>query len=128
MKKILFLSIFALLLSVGGAEAQVNLAWDMNHSQADAQSFTYRVYLNGATTGQVIPTVTCTVANSVTTCRTSLVGLTPGKYSVQLTAANSQGESGKSVALAFSTITVPNVPFNLRIEMTITGAVIKQEN
>jgi uncharacterized membrane protein len=124
LKKLLLAAAFLFLPSV--AQAQVQLAWDMNHTQADAQSFTYRVYLNSATTGTVVTPVTCTVANLVTSCRASLSGLTPGKYSITLSAANAQGESAKSVPLAFSTITIPNVPFNLRIEMTITGATIKQ--
>lgn len=108
----------------GKAEAQSTLAWDMpNTTQADAQSYTYRVYLNAATVGTVATGVTCTAAGSpsVTTCRLTLVGLTPGKYSVQLTAANSVGESAKSVVLAFSTLTIPNVPFNLRIELNLTA-------
>lgn len=79
-----------------------------------ANSYTYKLYADGATTGTVI-VMTCTGLTSPFTCTTPIGPFTPGPHSVTVTASNVAGESGKATAVGFSLVVVPAIPLNLRI-------------
>ena len=82
---------------------------------ATAQSYTYRVYADGAATGATIAMI-CTGTASPFVC-TALVGaFTPGSHTVTFTAANVAGESPKSAPLTFTMVIIPAVPLNPRIQ------------
>lgn len=103
------------------AEAQTTgtpssrLGWDQqNASAAEAESFTYRYYPDGATVGTVLTGVTC-VAGTPTVCSAPFPAFTPGNHSLTLTASNAAGESLPSAPLSFTFVVVPTAPANLRI-------------
>jgi hypothetical protein len=84
---------------------------------ATARAYTYRVYVDAATAGQVVTGVTCVAGPStgVQTCTMPFPAFTPGTHAVTLTAANQAGESAKSAAFTFTLVAVPGAPANIRI-------------
>jgi hypothetical protein len=82
---------------------------------ATANSYTYRYYADGATTGVAL-TVTCTGTASPFLCTAPVPAFTPGSHSVTLTAGNTAGESPKSVPFSFTMVIIPAVPANIRIQ------------
>jgi hypothetical protein len=111
----------AWLLLVGSAFAQTatpasRFAFDQTAPDlATANSYTYRYYADGATTGVAL-TVTCTGTASPFLCTAPVPAFTPGQHSVTLTAANIAGESPKSAPFAFTMMILPAVPANIRIQ------------
>lgn len=110
-----------LLLAAVAAPAQTPttgtpLVWDQPNvaDAAEAQSFTYRYYADGAATGIVLAGVVCSGSAPVI-CQAPFPAFTPGPHSLTLTASNSAGESAPSAALAFTFVVVPTSPANLRI-------------
>lgn len=86
-------------------------------SLATAQAYTYKLYVDGSATGQVLASVTCVAGASATvqTCTTPFPAFTPGVHSVTLTATNQAGESARSTAFTFTLVAVPGSPANIRI-------------
>ena len=104
---------------IGGAsmlrsQTPKQLAWDQAATDlAEAQSFAYKYYLDGATTGgATLPTVTCSGAASPFVCQSPLPTLPVGRHTLKLTASSADAESAQSTTSV--TITVPNSPSNLR--------------
>lgn len=83
---------------------------------ADANAFTYRVYLEAAPVGQVL-TATCVAGGTPTSfeCTAPIPAVTPGPHTVTFTAANAAGESPKSSPFSFLMQAVPGAPTNVRI-------------
>lgn len=81
---------------------------------ATANSYTYRIYADGATTGSVFA-VKCTGTVSPFTCVGPVPAFTPGTHSITMTAGNVAGESAKSAPFSFQMVIQPAAPTNLRI-------------
>jgi len=118
---------FALLLLVAGAAmAQTPptpvfsgkaLGWDQTAASLDEViSFTYRYYLDGSATGQVLPNITCTGTTVTFACSSPFPAVTPGPHTIKLTAGNQAGESAPTGALSFTFMLVPSTPTGLRIQ------------
>lgn len=97
-----------------------HLAWDQEAGDlASAQAFTYKVYGDTSTVGNVLNGVTCDNSPGTTSifiCQVVFPAFSPGFHSLAITTANSAGESLKSVAFPFFMIVTPAVPKNLRIQ------------
>jgi hypothetical protein len=124
MKRLLFTVLCLLVATVGltaqapiGTPTSVFLFDQAAPDAATAQAYTYRIYVDGAATGQAVPGVLCVTGATagVHTCRMPFPAFAPGSHSVQLTAGNAAGESGKSTAFTFTLVAVPGVPGNIRI-------------
>lgn len=88
------------------------LAWEeVATNLAEAQSFSYKYYVDGSTAGSPLPTVTCTGTASPFTCTSAVPTLSPGRHTVNLTASSADGESSASNSVTF---TLPQTPQNLR--------------
>lgn len=101
------------------AVATNKLAWDQSApTLADAQTYTYRLYADGATTAQTVASVTCAASATagVFACEAPFPAFTPGNHTVALSAVNLAGESPKSATMAFTFIVTPAVPTGLRIK------------
>lgn len=111
---------FAILLLGIGLQGQAvpssRFGWDQNAlNLADAQAYTYKYYADGATTGVNFNNVTCSGATSPFQCSVSIPAFTPGNHTIQITATNIAGESGKSPPFAFVFVVTPSTPQNVRI-------------
>jgi hypothetical protein len=83
---------------------------------ADAQAYTYKYYPDGATTGIAFTGVVCSGAATPFSCEVPFPAFTPGNHTLQITAQNVAGESGKSSPLSFTFVVVPAVPTGLIIK------------
>ena len=91
-------------------------AFDQNAPDlATANSYTYRYYADGATTGVVLP-MTCSGAAPPFVCVAPVPAFTPGPHSVTFTASNAAGESAQSAAVEFTMVIIPAVPQNPRVQ------------
>lgn len=80
------------------------LGWDqMAPSAAEAEVYVYRLYIGTSVVGIVLNDAQCLdiSGTSIFTCTAALPLLAPGRYRVQLTAANEGGESAKSSLFQF---------------------------
>lgn len=124
MKRI-FLAALLLLGMVVGASAQPSVgvasrvSFDIAApSLATAQGYTYRTWLDDATTGTVI-TVACTnlpqtgVFNCTST--TPVPALTLGSHTIRVNAADAVGDGPLSTPFSFTVVAVPNAPTNVRL-------------
>lgn len=92
------------------------LVWDQSApTLVDANSYTYKYYPDGATTGITLTGVTCTGTASPFVCQVSWPAFTPSNHTLQLTATNIAGESIKSDPFAFVFVVTPAKPVNIRI-------------
>lgn len=94
------------------------LGWDQQAaSAAEAESFTYKHYLDGNLSGVVLSPVTCVVGPvaGTFTCSTPFPAVTPGSHTSQVSAANEAGESLKSNVFAYTFVVIPQTPENLRM-------------
>jgi hypothetical protein len=82
----------------------------------DANSYVYKYYLDGAVTGSVFLTVTCTGTAAPFDCKGKPPAFAPGSHSLTITAANSSGESPQSTPFGFVYGNPPVSPNNIRIE------------
>lgn len=90
------------------------LGWDQPATDlAEAQSFAYKYYLDGATTGgATLPTVTCTGTSSPFLCTSPIPVVPQGRHTLKLTASSADAESAQSsTSVSF---TIPATPQNLR--------------
>ena len=110
---------------VSPAAAQVigspnaSLVWDQPApTLLLAQEYTYRFYPDGATTGQVLSTVSCAVAPDPAffTCRAAFPPFTPAEHTLAITAGNDAGESLPSATITFTFVVLPQSPLRVRIE------------
>jgi hypothetical protein len=96
------------------AQAAKSLSWDQAAATlADASSYTYRYYADGATAGVVLAGVVCTGTASPFACSGTLPTFSVGSHTLVLTAGSGAMESAGSSPLAFI---VPGAPGNLRIK------------
>lgn len=103
--------------SIAAAQATPSskLVWDVPASLlSEAQSYTYKIYVDGATTGTVLSNVTCT-GTTTFSCQVPFPAFTPGTHNITLTASNAAGESAKSSPFTFTFVVIPGVPTNIRI-------------
>ncbi len=92
-------------------------AWDQAAPDlASAQSYTYKHYDDGATTGVAFATVTCTGTVSPFQCEVPIPAFTPGSHTTAFTATNVAGESAKSAVFTFTFVVTPGVPANIHIK------------
>ena len=92
------------------------LVWDQTAPDlTTAQAYTFTYYPDGATTGTALNGVTCAGTASPFVCQVAYPAFTPGSHTLQLTAKNAAGESGKSAVFSFTFVVVPAVPTNIRI-------------
>lgn len=82
-----------------------------------AQGYTFKIYIDGNISGQVLAGVTCVASPTaaVQTCTAPFPAFTPGTHTIQLTASNVAGESAKSAVFTFTLVAVPGAPGNIRI-------------
>lgn len=77
---------------------------------ATATSYTYKVYLDGATTGTPLTGLVCAGTTTIT-CTELIPAFTAGAHTITVTATNAFKESGQSKALTFTMITsAPGAP------------------
>lgn len=115
----LFLAALASVEVAAQAIPSSKFGWDQTApTLADAQGYTYRIYADGATTGQALANVTCVTTATAGTfsCDAPIPAFTPGNHTATLTASNIAGESAKSSPLAFTFVVTPAVPAGLRIK------------
>lgn len=99
------------------ATAISKFAWTQGApTLADAQSYEYRVYNDGAVNGSVLSGVTCTGTVSPFSCEAPIPAYTPGNHTATLTAKNLAGESAKSDPLGFNFVVTPSKPGNFGIK------------
>src|SRR3990167_1466277 len=101
------LIVLALLLVPSLAIAQATIGsraeWTQESTNlATAQGYTYKYYINTSTVGIAFTTVTCSGTVSPFTCSSLLPALTPGSYTLSLTASSGSVESTKSNVVSFS--------------------------
>lgn len=104
----------------------VQLSWPQPAPDlASASGYTYRRYDDGATTGMVLTGVTCTGAASPFTCTSGVFAVTTGSHTLQMTAANSTGESIKvpTPPLAYAFTDIPFPPGDVRVIQVILTTV-----
>jgi hypothetical protein len=94
------------------------LAWDIDApSLTEAQGYTYRYYVDGATSANAFEGVVCSGSASPYQCIVSFPAFTPGAHVIQLTAGNIGGESAKSTPpFGFTFVIVPAAPKNIIIK------------
>ena len=116
MKKLVLILFLIPTLLFAQAIPTSKLIWDQDApSLTDAQSYTYKYYADGSTTGVAFTGVTCTGTVSPFTCTVNFPAFTPGNNSITLTSSNIAGESAKSAPLDFTFIVTPSSPRNIRI-------------
>lgn len=117
---VLFVIGFSALAHAQTATSASKFAWDQpNVSGAvEAQSYTYKLYADGSSTGTALSGVTCASAGTpaVVTCQTAITAFTPGNHTTTVSASNLAGESLKSTPLSFTFVIVPSQPANLRLQ------------
>jgi len=95
-------------------QAVPTLNWTIAAVPATANSYSYKAYINSATTGVVLVGVTCVAAQSGSTCSAPFPNPADGTYTVQLTALKTVGatvkESPKSASAALDIVTTPPTP------------------
>lgn len=111
--------------SAAAASAQTGtplskLRWDMQAATlAEANSYTYKQYADGAVLGTTLQGVVCVNSSLPTvqpySCDTLFTAFTPGVHTLQVSASNVAGESNKSVVLSFTFVVIPATPQNPRI-------------
>lgn len=102
------------------AAAGRKVAWDQAApSLAEAQGYTYRLYVDGAAAPILVTSpVTCVnpgTAGAPYVCQTAFPPMTPGPHTLVVTASNDSGESLPSTPFAFQFIVVPVTPRNVRL-------------
>jgi hypothetical protein len=104
------------------ADAGAKLGWDMPASTlGTANSYTYRYYPDGATTGISLTGVVCTGTTSPFPCTVPFPAFSPGTHTLTVTAGTVAGtppvivEGPKSAVLSFTFVVVPGTPLNPRI-------------
>lgn len=123
MKRLLSTITISLLFSVSLIAQGPNLgpddfiAWNQGApSLNDANGYVYKYYLDGAVTGSVFLTVTCTGTISPFDCKGKPPAFGPGSHTITLTAASASGESPQSPPFGFVYGNPPISPNNIRIE------------
>ena len=120
MRRIAFVVVVLLLaLARPAAQQGLTLVWDMENTPAwEAQSYTYRAYLDEATTGVILQGVICRALTGTlhSECTVPLFSVTNGVHTLQLSAENYAAEGDKSAVLTFRYPSgKPPTPQNLRI-------------
>lgn len=93
-----------------------SFSWDQEAQSLDeAQSATYRYYLDMAATGIQIPTVQVTGTQSPFQCKFLAPLFPAGVHRIEFTADNSLGESARSLPFDFVIGSVMTAPRNIRI-------------
>ena len=93
----------------------MELVWDQDQTTAaEAQTFSYRYFVDGATTGDLLAGVTC--AGAPVVCRAPVPAFTLGAHTITLAAENGYGGSLPSTPLDFRFVVVPSQPRNPRFE------------
>jgi len=102
-------------LSIAQATIGSRAEWTQESTNlATAQGYTYKYYINASTVGIAFTIVTCAGTVSPFTCSSLLPALTPGSYTLSLTASSGSVESTKSNVVSFSyAVVLP--PQGLRI-------------
>jgi len=114
MKRTIFFIILLLIPSLVCAQTPL-LAWDQDApSLEDAQTYTYKYYADGSTTGVILGSISCTGTISPFICSAPLPAFSLGNHRITLTASNLYGESAQSLPLDFA-FGVSSTPRNLRI-------------
>ena len=108
------------------------LGWDMESTlPAVANATLYRVYIDGAAVGQLLPGAVCTAANlgaqatPGSTCQAPFPPLTPGDHTLTLTADLDSDESAQSAPALAVTFTVRVTPTNTRVVRKLATALPK---
>lgn len=121
-------SVLALILMLGvvslsGQTVTVTGAshWSADEQASDVatvQSYTWLWFLDGATTGTVLPGVTCAVAASGQgfTCTGPIPAVAPGAHTVVVEAQDAAGSSAPSNSVSFTMLAVPAGPINFRFQ------------
>ena len=122
MKKVLCIVLIAFGCSALYAQGGPNLgpedffAWNQAApSLNDANGYSYKYYLDGAVTGSVFLTVTCSGTASPFDCRGKPPAFAPGNHTITLTAASASGESPQSAPFGFVYGNPPISPNNIRV-------------
>lgn len=90
------------------------LLWDQQAATAaEATSFVYRVYRDGATTGTVLANVSCVKPGTLAQCSVPFPPFAAGAHSLRMTAANASAEGPLSVPFAFTYLITPSDPLPL---------------
>ena len=93
----------------------MELVWDQDQTTAaEAQTFSYRYFVDGAATGDLLSGVTC--AGAPVVCRAPVPAFTLGAHTITLAAENVYGSSLPSAPLSFTFVIVPASPRSVRIE------------
>lgn len=116
--KLLICGVILIASSVAVYSQSRNVVWDQTAGVLlEAQTYTYRHYIDGATTGTILNGVSCVGSSSPFQCSAPLPTLSNGWHTIQLTASNLDGESAKSPLTGFG-VGVPGAPTNVRIITT----------
>jgi hypothetical protein len=98
------------------------IGWNQSASSLqDAQSYEYRLYVDGGSAGVVLNAICAGTPPAGITCGAPLPALVIGPHSVTMTASlvlpdGRRAESATSVPLAFTIVAIPATPTALRIE------------
>jgi hypothetical protein len=118
--------LLAIVLSATPADAQTQVATverihfdQAAESLAEAQSFRYTAYFDGASTGVGLA-APCALVAAVIHCTADLPALTPGAHTLQISAARvlddgTVAESPKTAPYAFVLVVAPAQPINVSI-------------
>lgn len=123
MKRVFLACVFTLFAASAFAQATPGKTLVFDQDAPDlpsANAYTYKHYDDGSLTGLPLTPVACmdrvpAVVGSFT-CGVPFPAFTPGAHTLQVTAANTAGESLKSVPFAFTFIVIPAAPKNFRIQ------------
>lgn len=92
--------------------AASKLAWDMTSAPdaATAQTYVYKMFLDGSTTGVTLTSVTC-AGSAPVSCSVAFPSIPNGPHTLTLTAQDPSGpESAPSTVLTFKVIGTPGNP------------------
>jgi hypothetical protein len=118
MRSFVLACVFMLVASFASAQvvSSSRLGWDQpNATAAEASSYTYKYYPDGATTGTVLTGITCSGTTTVA-CSAVFPAFTPGAHTLTISATNSAGEGPKSAAFNFTFVVLPSAPVSLRVQ------------
>lgn len=117
------IAVCAVLFVASAANAQTTavpgqkFAWDQPATDlATANGYTYKYYLDGATTGVAFTGVVCTGTASPFKCEVLIPAFTPGNHSLTATASIPAGESVKSSPALNFTVVIILPPINFTIK------------
>lgn len=111
-----------LLLTSSVAKAQTATSGDkfgfdeVGQTLTVANGASYKLYLDGSTTGVTGLSLACTVVSNLVSCSVSIPALTVGAHTVTISQVINTAESAKSSPLSFTFVVVVT-PTNLRIVM-----------